>query len=170
MGNLGRSAGHDRRRCTDDGCFSVLPDSSLVGCDAGEIAGVGRNGVVCVSDLAQVVNDFEVLIDFTSRKAPWTTWLCVSKHGKAIVVGTTGLNDDQLARVRAAAEHSPVFFTPNMSVGVNVLLTCCLRRPKFSVMITMSKSLRHTIDLRRTRLPEQRCGWGRLSQKRWGAI
>lgn len=101
---------------------SVLPDSSLVGCDAGEIAGVGRNGVVCVSDLAQVVNDFEVLIDFTSPESTMDHLALCGKHGKAIVVGTTGLNDDQLARVRAAAEHSPVFFTPNMSVGVNVLL------------------------------------------------
>ena len=41
------------------------PDSSLIGADAGELAGVGRLGVTLVGDLAAVVDDFDVLIDFT---------------------------------------------------------------------------------------------------------
>jgi len=41
------------------------PDSSLLGADAGELAGVGRLGVVLAGELAQVLDDFDVLIDFT---------------------------------------------------------------------------------------------------------
>lgn len=101
---------------------SVLPDSSLVGCDAGEVSGVGRNGVVCTGDLAQVVDDFDVLIDFTSPESTMANLELCGEHGKAIVIGTTGLTSGQLAQVKAAAERAPVFFTPNMSVGINVLL------------------------------------------------
>src|SRR5690554_260870 len=41
------------------------PESSLLGADAGELAGVGRLGVAIVGDLTQVLDDFDVLIDFT---------------------------------------------------------------------------------------------------------
>ena len=41
------------------------PDSSLIGADAGEVAGVGKLGVTIAADLTAVVNDFDVVIDFT---------------------------------------------------------------------------------------------------------
>lgn len=42
------------------------PDSSLVGADAGEVAGIGKIGVTVVGAIEEVVNDFDVLIDFTT--------------------------------------------------------------------------------------------------------
>ena len=99
---------------------TVLPDSSLVGADAGELAGVGKLGISLVDNLAQVADDFDVLIDFTS---PETTMqnldFCVA-HGKKIVIGTTGLNEEQKQHLAACAEKTAVMFAPNMSVGVNV--------------------------------------------------
>ena len=41
------------------------PDSSLLGADAGELAGQGKNGVTVVGALAEVIGDIDVLIDFT---------------------------------------------------------------------------------------------------------
>ena len=41
------------------------PDSSLLGSDAGELVGVGKLGVLVGAELAAVVDDFDVLIDFT---------------------------------------------------------------------------------------------------------
>ncbi len=99
---------------------TVLPDSSLVGADAGELAGVGKLGVALVDNLEQVAGDFDVLIDFTS---PETTMknldFCVA-HGKKIVIGTTGLNEEQKQHLATCAEKTAVMFAPNMSVGVNV--------------------------------------------------
>ena len=43
------------------------PDSSLVGTDAGELAGIGRNGVIVSGDINAVIGQFDVLIDFTAR-------------------------------------------------------------------------------------------------------
>ena len=44
------------------------PESSLIGADAGELAGLGRNGIVVVDNIEAVIEDFDVLIDFTTPK------------------------------------------------------------------------------------------------------
>ena len=41
------------------------PDSTLVGADVGELAGIGRLGVPLIGDAAKVAEEFDVLIDFT---------------------------------------------------------------------------------------------------------
>ena len=45
------------------------PDSSLLGADAGELAGIGKNGVLLQPQLDPAANDFDVLIDFTAPAA-----------------------------------------------------------------------------------------------------
>ncbi|MEP0072194.1 MAG: 4-hydroxy-tetrahydrodipicolinate reductase [Marinomonas sp.] len=104
------------------GAAILRPDSSLVGADAGEIAGVGKLGVAAVASLADCVDDFDVLIDFTTPTLTLESAAFCVKHQKAIVVGTTGLNDEEKAFLNQAAAHSPVVFAPNMSVGVNLTL------------------------------------------------
>lgn len=98
------------------------PDSSLVGADAGELAGVGKLGVTVVGDLEQVVDDFDVLIDFTTPATTIRNLEICSAHNKKIVIGTTGFDDDGLAAIDAAAEKTAVIFAANFSVGVNLCL------------------------------------------------
>ena len=96
------------------------PDSSLIGADAGEVAGVGKLGVTIAADLAAVVNDFDVVIDFTGL-APTLNHLSICReHGKKIVIGTTGFDDAQKAQIIDASKDIGVVFAPNMSVGVNL--------------------------------------------------
>ena len=96
------------------------PDSSLIGADAGEMAGVGKLGVTIAADLAAVVNDFDVVIDFTGL-APTLNHLSICReHGKKIVIGTTGFDDAQKAQIADASKDIGVVFAPNMSVGVNL--------------------------------------------------
>jgi 4-hydroxy-tetrahydrodipicolinate reductase len=96
------------------------PDSSLIGADAGEVAGVGKLGVTIAADLAAVVNDFDVVIDFTGL-APTLNHLSICReHGKKIVIGTTGFDDAQKAQIADASKDIGVVFAPNMSVGVNL--------------------------------------------------
>ena len=96
------------------------PDSSLIGADAGEVAGVGKLGVTIAADLAAVVNDFDVVIDFTGL-APTLNHLSICReHSKKIVIGTTGFDDAQKAQITAASQEIGVVFAPNMSVGVNL--------------------------------------------------
>ncbi len=105
--------------------FSVAtehPDSSLIGADAGEVAGIGKNGVIIADSLDHAENDFDVLIDFT-RPAPTLNHLdwCV-KNNKAMVIGTTGFSDDEKAQIQTAGKTIPIVFAANYSVGVTLSL------------------------------------------------
>jgi len=97
-----------------------LPDSTLVGVDAGELAGVGKLGVLISHSLTKVVDDFDVVIDFTGPVATMVHLDVCRKHGKAMVIGTTGLDDDQKNTIKAASDEIGIVFAPNMSVGVNL--------------------------------------------------
>lgn len=98
------------------------PDSPAIGSDAGELSGIGRNGIVIEHDLARVINQFDVLIDFSSpRPTERNTQLC-AEHGIPIVIGTTGLNETQLANVQGAAADVAVCMASNFSVGVTLCL------------------------------------------------
>ena len=98
------------------------PDSSLIGADAGELAGVGKINVPVVGAIEEVVNDFDVLIDFTTPETTIHNLEVCAAHQKKIVIGTTGFDDAGLAAIDAAAEKTAVIFAANFSVGVNLCL------------------------------------------------
>lgn len=97
-----------------------LPDSSLVGADAGEVAGVGRLGVTISHSLTKVVDAFDIVIDFTSPGASMVHLDVCRQHRKSMVLGTTGMNDAQKTAIRDASADIGIVFAPNMSVGVNL--------------------------------------------------
>jgi 4-hydroxy-tetrahydrodipicolinate reductase len=99
---------------------SEQPGNSLLGADAGELAGVGRLGVEVRPDLEPRVDVVDVLIDFTSPAATMRHLLLCREHGRRMVIGTTGLDVDQRAAINAAGEDIAIVFAPNMSVGVNL--------------------------------------------------
>jgi 4-hydroxy-tetrahydrodipicolinate reductase len=98
------------------------PDSSLVGADAGELAGIGKNGVRVVGHLADVINDFDVLIDFTAPAATLANAKLCGAHGKRMVIGTTGFSELQKQELRALTGKTGVCMAANFSVGVNLCL------------------------------------------------
>jgi 4-hydroxy-tetrahydrodipicolinate reductase len=102
------------------GAATERPDSSLIGTDAGEVAGVGKLGVAIAGGLAEVVDDFDVVIDFTAPVSTMAHLALCRQQGKRIVIGTTGLDDAQKQQIEAAAEDIGIVFAPNMSVGVNL--------------------------------------------------
>ena len=63
----------------------------------------------------------DCLIEFTSPEATIAHLAICEKEKKAMVIGTTGLSDEEKARIKAASGSIPIVFSPNMSVGVNVL-------------------------------------------------
>ena len=98
------------------------PGSSLVGADAGELAGLGRLGVAVSGDLEAVVDAFDVLIDFTLPEATAGHVEACRAAGRKMVIGTTGMDEAQRGQIAAAAEETAIVFAPNMSVGVNLSL------------------------------------------------
>ncbi|MBP2848518.1 MULTISPECIES: 4-hydroxy-tetrahydrodipicolinate reductase [Dickeya] len=96
--------------------------SSLLGSDAGELAGAGKTDVTVQSSLEAVVNDFDVFIDFTRPEGTLSHLAFCRQHGKGMVIGTTGFDDAGKAAIQQAAADIGIVFAANFSVGVNVLL------------------------------------------------
>ena len=97
-------------------------DSSLLGADAGELAGLGKNGVAVVGDIAAVVDDFDVLIDFTAPVATLVNAKACAEAGKKIVIGTTGFTPEQEQELMANQAQTALCKAANFSTGVNVCL------------------------------------------------
>ena len=96
------------------------PESSLIGTDAGEVAGIGKLGVTITPELEPVTDRFDTLIDFT-RPEPALEHLDVCRrHGKNMVIGTTGFDEQQKRNILQAGDEIAIVFAPNMSVGVNL--------------------------------------------------
>ena len=96
------------------------PDSNWIGSDAGELAGIGKLGVPLSHSLTRVVDEFDVVIDFTGPDGTMIHLDICREHGKKMVIGTTGLSAEQKGRIDEAAQDIAIVFAPNMSVGVNL--------------------------------------------------
>lgn len=99
-----------------------VPGSSLVGADAGELAGLGNIGVAIVDNFAQVVEDADVFIDFTLPEGTEANLRLSREHQKPLVIGTTGLSDAQKQALSDTAAQVATCFAANYSVGVNLTL------------------------------------------------
>ena len=96
------------------------PASSLLGADAGELAGLGKLGVELVGDVATVLGDFDVLIDFTAPDASLANVAACAAAGRKMVIGTTGFSAQQQAQIERAAESIAICKASNFSTGVNL--------------------------------------------------
>lgn len=72
-------------------------------------------------DLAGIIDQAEVVIDFTNPQATLEHLEIIAKAKKYAVIGTTGLNDKQLAKLKELSQNIACVFAPNMSMGVNLL-------------------------------------------------
>ena len=96
--------------------------SSLVGADAGEVAAVGCLDVQIVDDLQAVISDIDVLIDFSLPGATEKNMQICAEHGVAMVIGTTGFNEQQEQVLAKASEQIAIVYAGNYSTGVNLSL------------------------------------------------
>jgi 4-hydroxy-tetrahydrodipicolinate reductase len=85
----------------------------LAGCKASEI--------LISSDFETACADAEVLVDFTFHAATVEHARHAAELKKAMVIGTTGLSEDEEALLRTSAESIPIVYAPNMSMGINLL-------------------------------------------------
>ncbi|MCM2679662.1 4-hydroxy-tetrahydrodipicolinate reductase [Echinimonas agarilytica] len=96
-------------------------ESPFVGIDAGELAGVGKLDVVVTAGLEGLEDKVDAVIDFTVPEATLANLEWCRKHGKKLVIGTTGFSDAQKAQIEQAASETAVMMAPNMSVAVNLM-------------------------------------------------
>ncbi len=100
----------------------VRPGSSLAGVDAGELVAMQRLGVAFVEDLAAVIDEVDVVIDFIHPSVTLHNLEICRRAGKAMVIGTTGFSAEEKQQLVAAAQEIPVVCAANFSVGVNLCL------------------------------------------------
>ncbi len=96
--------------------------SSLVGADAGEVAAIGRLDVQIVDDLKAVINDIDVLIDFSLPDATEQNMQICAANKVAMVIGTTGFNEQQEQVLTEASKQIAIVYAGNYSTGVNLSL------------------------------------------------
>ncbi|MEN8136466.1 MAG: 4-hydroxy-tetrahydrodipicolinate reductase [Thermodesulfobacteriota bacterium] len=92
-----------------------------IGKDLGELAGINKLGVTLSAGLASVIDQGDVIIDFTFHESTMKFARLAAEHKKAMVIGTTGLSQENLAELKTLAADFPCVQAPNMAVGVNVL-------------------------------------------------
>ncbi len=98
------------------------PESPHVGEDVGTLCGLGRLGVTVSAGLESVIDQGEVIIDFTSHQATMEFAELAARHHTPMVIGTTGLTSEDQETLRELAKGAfPCVQSPNMAVGVNVL-------------------------------------------------
>ncbi len=95
--------------------------SPFIGKDAGEVAGLGTNGVIIAEGLEAVIDQGDVIIDFTFHRATMEFARLAAEYKRAMVIGTTGLSQEELLQLKGLAENFPCVQAPNMSICVNVL-------------------------------------------------
>ena len=99
-----------------------MPNHPQLGQDAGEIAGVGNLGVVVSSDLPAIIDNGDVIIEFTSPDATLEHLQNVVDADKAMVIATTGYADAEMRKLRELASKIRCVMSPNFSVGISMLL------------------------------------------------
>ncbi|WP_090502271.1 4-hydroxy-tetrahydrodipicolinate reductase [Pseudomonas borbori] len=97
-------------------------DSSLIGADAGELAALGKIGIRLSGSLSEVLDRFDVLIDFTHPSVTLKNLEICRQAGKAMVIGTTGFSVEEKQLLADASRQIPIVFAANFSVGVNLCL------------------------------------------------
>lgn len=97
-------------------------NSVSCGKDAGDLAGIGCIDISVSDHLEKMLDQFDVLIDFTHPESSMQYIELCRQAGKKIVIGTTGHNEIQKAQIIKTANEIAIVLAPNMSVGVNLAL------------------------------------------------
>ena len=98
------------------------PGSPWIGQDLGAAMGGQPNGVIVTDDAVGAIAKAQAVIDFTTPAAT-VAFAELAAQARAVhVIGTTGLEPDDLAAISRTARHAPIIRAGNMSLGVNLLM------------------------------------------------
>ena len=104
--------------------------SAIIGRDAGELAGLGANGVKVTTELAPLLGHADGLIDFTVPAATVAFADPMARRGGVHIIGTTGLSGADESLIAGAAKRAVIVKSGNMSLGVNLLAALTRRVAK----------------------------------------
>jgi 4-hydroxy-tetrahydrodipicolinate reductase len=120
MGRMLIRAVAEAEGCTLHGAVERA-GSAVIGQDAGILAGLGELGVLVSDDPLSRFVAADGVLDFTAPAATVAFAELAAQARIVHVVGTTGLSEDDLTRLKAASYHARIVRSGNMSLGVNLL-------------------------------------------------
>ena len=122
-GRMGRSLVGGVQESNEFSLFGALESegNKLLGVDAGEFAGIGKSGVLLSTSDESLIEQADVMIDFSSPSASISNAEICAESGTALVIGTTGIDSDQETALQKWANKVPIFMSPNMSLGMSML-------------------------------------------------
>jgi 4-hydroxy-tetrahydrodipicolinate reductase len=109
-----------------------------VGSDVGEVVGLGTLGLQVAPDLNSVLNEGDVMVDFTHHEASVKHLRQAVAAKKPVVIGTTGFTSLEMETIETLAKEIPCVQAPNMSMGVNLM---------FKVVEDMARALGDGFDV-----------------------
>ena len=133
-GACGRMGGMILRLALSDPDLKVIglveaKNHPKIGKSPDTMSAQGGEGLVIKDDLAGVIDEGDVVIDFTDPAVSLQNYRLAVESNKAIVIGTTGFSDDAVTELRSA-RNARVVLSPNMSVGMNLMFDAVERLSK----------------------------------------
>ncbi len=122
-GRMGRElvrAVHAMPGCRVAGGTEVASSPHL-GADIGALAGLETLGIAVTGDPIDLFTHADAILDFTTPRATLEFAELAANARIVHVIGTTGLADNDMAAIKAAARHATIIRAGNMSLGVNIL-------------------------------------------------
>ena len=103
------------------------PGHDWIGKDLGTCMGGAATGVIVADDPLEVFAASQGVLDFTAPAATLAHAALAAQARLVHVIGTTGLSDDDIAKLEPASRHAVIIRAGNYSFGVN-LLTALTRK------------------------------------------
>ncbi len=122
MGAMGRMGQMILSCCSQNRGVNVIGAVEVPGSPfTGQATGISGIKVLVTDSLKSVLQAGAVVINFTNPKSTYEAIDICHQHGAKMVIGTTGLSEVELTKIKEKAEEVPLVFSPNMSVGVNLM-------------------------------------------------
>ena len=123
-GRMGQSVARAvlKNNLTDISVGLVRLGSNLSGQDISKIIGEENLGIKATDNLEELVKNSDVIIDFSIPDLALQSASLCAKHGKTLVSGTTGFNEEQKIQLKNYAKNCVIIWSSNMSIGVNLLM------------------------------------------------
>lgn len=125
-GGCGRMASKVAQLLFQDNKMELLgiiesPTHPDIGKDWGTTMGLGNTGIIIGNDLEETIQEADQIVEFTNPEVSLQHLKIVSKYNKTMIMGTTGFSIKEIDEMKKLAQNIPFLFSPNMSMGVNLL-------------------------------------------------
>ncbi len=126
MGVAGRMGQTILRQLNNENDVHIVGATEIVshpelGSDIGILSGQGELGISISDNVEDACINAEVIVDFTAPLSTLNNARYAASNGKSMVVGTTGFTEEEKKELYQLAKKFPCVFSPNMSIGVNVM-------------------------------------------------